>query len=408
MGTPCWTLFKGLQSATWGAWTTLWWLENAYEMLPACGQGCWYYDYTAQIVYYIPKTGETISTIPVVAPQLTQLATFSGASYLSFTRLQFSHATFLPDSAGDDYMSIQNGYYATGVQNGGIGCGAGTCVNFTNTTEMGAALTFTSGSNHITFSHDLFAHNGGRSLFFGHGSQYVTISASLFTDNGGGGIQWGEGSDYAQTNPALETTQLLYQNNEDDGPFEYLDSGAFFGLITSYSTIDHNYFPATGWAPLTLGYGYSIPTVEANYATNNSITNNNIVAPCQLMFDCGDIYIAGGAEPNLTVSGNYGQNTGNTTMRAAVYPDDGTTDTTWSGNVFAPGGRSSYWAFLWTVRTVRNTLSGNYTTTATNNYINADTNTFTGTTQYTDGSPPAPVIAIIANAGIQSGVTPGP
>jgi hypothetical protein len=60
------------------------------------------------------------------------------------------------------------------------------------------------------------------------------------------------------------------------------------------------------------------------------------------------------------------------------------------------------------VRTVRNTLSGNYTTTATNNYINADTNTFTGTTQYTAGSPPAPVIAIIANAGIQSGVTPGP
>lgn len=421
MGTPCWTLFKTWQSGTWGAASTPWWIENAYELLPACGptadgKGCWYYDYTSKIIYYKPKTGENIATISVIAPQLTRMATFNAASYIDLGRLQYSENTFLPDDgAGNDYVSVQAGYYCTGTQPCGISCNAGNCVNFVGTTPMDAAIRLTNGSHHITFDHSLCTHNGGRCIFAEHGTQHITITATKCIDNGGGCIQNGEATDYAETNPALKTSFALQRNNLDvDGPFEYQDSGFLMNLIETDATIDHNESDANSWVPISLGYGYSIPTVEAGYSNNNALTNNKVLLPCQLMFDGAPFYIGGGAQPNLVASGNYGSNTNNTAMQGCLYLDDGTTGTSWPGNVCAPGaGVIHGWGYMWTGAVTGNTLSGNFTTTATNDFLDngSPPNTISGTVQYTAGCSPNSgtcPLNIINNAGIQAGVTPGP
>ena len=41
------------------------WIENAYEYMASCGQGCWYHDETTNILYYIPRAGENMATVPV-------------------------------------------------------------------------------------------------------------------------------------------------------------------------------------------------------------------------------------------------------------------------------------------------------------------------------------------------------
>jgi hypothetical protein len=417
MGTPCWTLINtwlGPGSTFATAWNTPWFIENAYELLPTCalsgdGQGCWYYDYSTGTIYYKPVSGETINSETIIAPQLLNLATFTGASYLKFSRLTFSHQTWNPDQNGDDYVSIYNGYYATGTQAMGLSCesGAAYCVNLVNTTEEPGALSFSNSSNHITFDHNLFTNNGGRSLFFGHGSQNMTVTANKFTDNGGGAIQWGEGSDYAQTTPSLQTSTLLFQNNQIDPPFEYLDNGGFFAVITTNATVENNSSSLDYYIPFALGYGYSIASVDNNYAANNTISNNLAPAGCTYFFDCGSFYIGGGPEPNLLLSGNYGEQTSNLKIHACFYFDDGTTGGAVTANVCDPGTNSGYWMAFNTPNTINNSATGNFTTNP--NVFNAGSgNTISGNTTYTSGSPPAGATAIINAAGIQAGVTPGP
>lgn len=398
MATPCWTLYKAYLSYLSMSAPTPLWVENAYELLPTCGQGCWYYNRTTQILYYIPENGENISTVSVIAPQLVGAASFNGASYITFSRLQFSYVTWNPDSGGDDYVERQNGTTCRGSQS---------CTSNVDTlTPMGAAFTLTNSTNHISFSHDLFTHIGGRSIYGSPTSQNLTVEADWFTDNGGGAVQWGAVGDYAQSNPALQTSGLLFENSQVDQPFEYQTSGGFYGSNEINSTIDHNTFTATPWAPLTLGEGWGSDTT---YNANNLIADNWIKAPCQSFSDCGDIYTNNNESSSngLTETGNYAQNTGNTGMQACFYLDAGSTYNAVTGNVCDPGTSSNYWVYLPFSSVQNNTVTNNWTTLATQ-FNGGTNNTISGTVTYTSGSPPAGAAAVIANAGIQSGVTPGP
>ena len=418
MATPCWNNVRTWSNGSHGAATTPWWIENAYELLPTCGGGCWYYDYVASTVYYIPQAGENMATATTYVPQLTKLVAGNAAHHIKFSHLTFEGATWLPDTGGDDYVSIWAGYYCTGTQTCAYSCtGAGNCVSGLSSV-MDAALRFSGASHDITFDHNLFTHNGATSLFFEHGSQHVTVTANKFTDNGAGGFRWGEGSDYAQTNAALQTSNLLFKDNLfSDVAFEWLDTYPAIAVNTTNATFDHNEIDASGEVSISVGFGWSIPGQSSNYGANNTVSNNWTKSPCLYFFDCSGVYIAGGTQPGTVFSGNYVQNAANTTMQACMYPDDGTTGSTWSGNVCNPGtglnptGGAARWTFLWTSQVTSNTLSGNFTTTPTNAYVDADTNTITGTVQYTAGCSPnsgtCPLNAI-NNAGISSGVTPGP
>lgn len=415
MATPCWTNINTWEVGKWSAATFPWWVENAYELLPDCGAGCWYYDYGASTLYYHPNGGENMATATTYVPQLTRLITFNAAHHLEFDRLTFEGATWLPDTGGDDYVVSQGGYYCTGVQPCAKACtGATWCTNAVDTTPVDAAIRATNGSHDLTFNHNLFTHNGARSLLFEHGSQNVTIYANNFVDNGAGPVQWGEALDYAQSNAALQTANLLFKDNQIDEPFEWIDTYQIYALITRNSTIDHNTFLPTTELSIGLGANWSTPIWDVSYATGNTISNNWVKSPCRQFFDCAGIYIGGGNEPSLNVTNNYVTQTNNSNMKAGLYPDDGTNGSTWSGNVISPGnggGGTPLWMLAWVNTITGNTFSGNFTTTATNAYTDADTNTITGTVQYTPGCSPNSgtcPLNTINNAGVEAGVTPGP
>jgi hypothetical protein len=120
MSTPCWTLFgkqvlgSELHALCHEGCRVTQWVENAYELLASTGPGSWYLDRTADIVYYIPRTGEDMSTAEVIAPTLHRMILGQGASNLTFNRLTFEHTTWLgPDQGGVGYISYQSGYFYT-------------------------------------------------------------------------------------------------------------------------------------------------------------------------------------------------------------------------------------------------------------------------------------------------------
>lgn len=65
---PCWR--NSHWAVRWGAILPAR-IENAYEFLDSPGQ--WYFDRHSGFVYSIPRLGEDMSTIDVVAPGLTRL-----------------------------------------------------------------------------------------------------------------------------------------------------------------------------------------------------------------------------------------------------------------------------------------------------------------------------------------------
>jgi hypothetical protein len=391
MQTPCWTLFKTYSVGVWGA-TTPWFIENAYELMGGC-TGCWYYNRTTHMLYYLPNGGENMASVSVIAPQTVDLLSGTNVSNIAFKRLTFSYSTWNPDVGGNDYISIQNGWYCINTE---------TCTSTTDggVENMDSAITFGGTTANVTFDHNLFTHLGSRSLFFKSVFSNVNITANVFTDNGGGAVQ----IDNAITAPSAQNTGMTFQNNQVDGPFQYLDSGGIFTVFATNSLVDHNLFNQNGWAPLTTGW-------EFGYNSNNTVSNNKIVDPCFYMLDCGAIYTRGNATA-FTVNNNYVRNDNASvgTVIASLYPDQNSTNQTLTNNVIDVL-TTTNWLFI-------NWASNNHITATNNCAVNTTTfvdngsnDTISGTVSFARGSlPSSPVncAAIAAAAGIQGGVTPGP
>ena len=393
------------------------WVENAYELLPTCGQGCWYYNTVSQILYYIPRTGENMSTLDVEVPSLTQILTGNDVANVTFSRLSVEYSTWLgPSMAGLGFVEIQAGYSCP--SSGTCRTGNGIAGNI-----LPGAIDFSGGSNNVTFNHNLFAHLAGRPLLLEHGTQSVTVYANLFTDDAGGGLQVGDVTDYAQSNAALQTASITVKNNEVDAPFEYLSSSGIFMPIARNSIITNNYVRDSPWAAISTGWWgwYNEGGGHSTYNTGNTVSNNQIVDACQNwpLEDCGDIY-NNGANPTLSVIGNYDLGLGGNSTnykKACYYPDEASVSTTWNGNVCdgplttnscsTGGSEGGCFLFMWENGINNNTVTGNYVTSTL--YLDNGTgNTVSGNTLYTHGNPPTGAIAIINAAGIESGVTPGP
>jgi hypothetical protein len=395
------------------------WWENAYELLANCGQGCWYLDTTARILYYIPRTGETMNTTPVVAPQYPHLISASGVSGLTLSRLTFAHTVDLDVSTGGGgYPAIQGGYScpntspADGCVGTGYPSGPAAFTSQTNLTPLDSPLQFGGSTNHVTFDHCLFTHIGGRPIFAKSTSQNFVVNANVFADNGGGGsLQYGDITDYAQSSPGLQTSGLTFRNNSVQGPFEYGATPLLFQIYALGSVIDHNQFSAggLGWSGISLGYGWDSGSAYGgviNYSGGNSVTNN-LITNYDLLPDGGAIYHNGhNSGPSSTIYGNYIDGVNNPSA-TAIYMDLAAQNYTIQNNVIdAPP--PQWWFNVDTPQQANITASANYTVQSS--YNNSSTNNIivSGNTTFTTGSPPAGAAAVISNAGIQAGVTPGP
>lgn len=100
--------------------------ENAYEFLDQPGE--WYLDETTDILYYKPRTGESLTGAAVVAPNLETLVEIKGESTKSkvqnmkFKGLIFANSNFLRPSK-EGFLNLQAGQFNVEVleENGLLG-----------------------------------------------------------------------------------------------------------------------------------------------------------------------------------------------------------------------------------------------------------------------------------------------
>jgi hypothetical protein len=131
------------------------WFENTLAFLTEPGQ--WYLDYSDNYLYYIPLSGEDITTADVELPILETLIEGQGTvdqpvHNIRFEGLTFSYATWLGPSGSNGYVSDQRGQLLVG---------SGHTVNYIGHDQYvvptPANLPFIF-SNNITFYGNIFQH----------------------------------------------------------------------------------------------------------------------------------------------------------------------------------------------------------------------------------------------------------
>ena len=222
-------------------------------LAPARGVGIT--DETTNILYYIPRAGENMATVPVVTPRYAHLVTGSGVNGLTFQRITFAYTVDTDASTTQGCVGIQAGYSCAGTAPGN-GCDGGSFAATTTHHPLDSPVLFSSSSKNITFDHNLFTHIGGRALFGQAATQNLIETANKFVDNAGECTQWGDITDYTNTNPATQTSGWLFRNNYCEAPFQY-DSTWILVAHSTGEVIDHNefagYAAATGYSALQTG-----------------------------------------------------------------------------------------------------------------------------------------------------------
>jgi hypothetical protein len=143
------------------------WVENVLEALDSPGQ--WYLDRAAGKVFYLPRSGEEMSSAEIVAPRLTQLLRLVGRESsavhdLRFEGLAFAHTEWQPP--GDYASSLQAGI------------------------EVPGALCFDY-AERCAVTDGAVEHIGNYGIEIGVGCVDIEIARNRITDIGAGGIRIG-------------------------------------------------------------------------------------------------------------------------------------------------------------------------------------------------------------------------
>lgn len=338
---PCWTRAN---AGPIHMQTGLNWLENAYAFLTEPGQ--WYLDRSANVIYYIPRTGEDLANAEVVAGNLQQLVNGVGAlaasgnplfvQNISFEGLTFAYATWLNPSTSMGFPERQSGVYNNGLDNGQSTPGA---LNFST-------------SRNISFTRNRFTHLGAAGLNINTGSQDTHIEGNAFSDISGGAITIGDPGDNLERDPTRESLNHTIVNNYVAGTgVEYPGSSAILVFYTANTLIAHNEIAMAPYTGLSIGWGWGVPS----YAQNNQIADNYIHDVMLSLFDGGGVYTLGSGV-GTTLTGNYITSIGTTGAcstggdeyagYSAIYHDSGGTLYNDSQNVITNVSCSGYWAMV--------------------------------------------------------------
>ena len=308
MAQPCWDNFTrrwhGGELVAFGRiGTTPSYVENAYELLNQPGQ--FYLDNGSHRLYYIPRTGEDMTTADVEAPTLQALIEGAGTrrapiQNLTFSNLQFSYATWMQPSTPTGFSEIQSGYTVTG-SDGYATLGVcqyashGTCPFGAWTKEPGN-VQFSYDRN-LTFENDRFLHLGAAGLNLNDGSQYSTVTGSIFTDISGNGIEIG-GVDRPRATGSSQTTNVTISDNHLYGlPVEYHGGAAILAGYVSDTTISHNQIDHVSYVGISIGWGGWPDKIAKPAVSNNShddVISDNLIYDFMLTLDDGGgIYTQG-------------------------------------------------------------------------------------------------------------------
>jgi hypothetical protein len=365
---------------------TVTYVENAYELLQNAGD--WYLDRSGGYIYYIPRSGENMSTAQVVAPVVEKLIDGSGTSIteplhnITFSGITFEYGTWLQPSGNQGYADNQSGIL---------------WINAAAPAKTLGNISFQY-SHNITLTNSTFTHLGGAAIDFGNGAQNNTISNNTITDISSNGIQLGEITDFATTNANQMTSGNTIQHNVIYKVGQvYADAAGIWVGYSKNTLITRNSVYDITNTGISVGWGWG----TNSYAQNNQITYNLVHDTLQVIGEGGSIYTLS-SQPGSTENHNYIYNAGS--AGRAIYHDEGSQHFTDTYNVVD---KVTYWLSMSQTNIAYNTVQNNYVYTdylicngskGTSAHCNANHDVVTNNT-FTAGVWPAAAQTIMNNAG---------
>ncbi|MGC9669608.1 ricin-type beta-trefoil lectin domain protein [Planosporangium sp. 12N6] len=422
-------------------------LENAYEFLDSPGE--WYVDTTAGILYYIPLSGQNMTSVDVEFPLLQSLVHVGGTYTdpvhdIAFSGITFTGTSWLGPSSNQGYADQQTGAYLAGTwdrpSDALTSCQSG-CRQFEATrprwSQMPAAVQI-SAANHITFDNDQFVNLGQNAMGIGNdanahatgvglGASAITVTRSVFTgDSASAIVAGGVQADAHHPGDARMTNRdiTISNNSVHDIGIDYRGITSFLPTYVTNAVISHNEIYNMPYSGLSAGYGwgandaggssdyanrglynYQPRYTTATTASGNQLTGNYIHDVMQQMNDGGCIYTLS-ANPNAVISGNYCLRTNGF---FGLYFDEGSRYFTAGSNVFSATGVWSTANANSSNNTGNLTVTNNWTTNGTT-WIGDGSrgNSVTNNTVVTNNNWPSGAQSVMASAGIQPSGGPSP
>ncbi|WP_436535941.1 ricin-type beta-trefoil lectin domain protein [Actinoplanes sp. HUAS TT8] len=417
-------------------------LTNAYEFLDSPGE--WYLNRGTGALYYIPPTGQSMSTADVELPALQSLVNVGGtydapAHDVTFTGITFTGTSWLGPSSSQGYADQQTGAYVTGTWNWPAltACQEG-CTQFEatrpNWNQMPAAVQI-SAANHITFSGSQFVNLGQMAIGIGNdanahtsgvglGASNITVTGSEIARSTAGGIVVGgvRADAHHPGDSRMVNRDITISNNRiHDLGLEHRGNVSVLTTYVTNATLSHNEVYNMPYTGMSVGFGwganepggstqytnrglynYQPRYTTATTAANNRVIGNYIHDVMQQTTDGGCLYTLSW-NPGAVISGNYCLRTNGW---FGLYFDEGSKYYTASGNVFSAIGT---WATAnyWGGENMGNfTVTGNWTSNSATNVTNGDRgNVVNNNVTVTNGSWPSGAQAVMSSAGPQNGGT---
>jgi len=321
-------------------------MENAFELLDSAGE--WYLDRPAATVYYIPRTGENLSSARVEIAALEKLVSGAGTAtapvqHIVFNGLQFSYATWLTPSTDTGFSEIQAGYTITGANGFAVQglcqfAPGGTCP-YGSWTKEPANVSFSYARN-VQFTGNGFVHLGAAGLDLGNGSANNLVKGNVFTDISGNGIELGAVDKPLATGADRTSANTIADNHVFSAAVEYKGG---VGILVGYSErtlITHNQIDTLTYTAISIGWGgwpdKKGEPAQPNYSNRNVLSNNLIFSYMTLLNDGGGIYTQGRTGTSFAtgeqITGNVLHDQKNPKGGHVVYTDNGAAFITIKGN----------------------------------------------------------------------------
>ncbi len=328
-------------------------IENALELLDEPGE--WYLDRTNRTVYYLPKPGEDLTEVPVVAPALERLVELRGTldrpvRNLRFDGISFEHGNWLrPSQVG--FVDVQANFV---LDEAHLMQREGSLTAVHNQHLKSPANVVCHAAQSVRFERCVFARLGGAGIDLEFGAQDNVISGCRFYDIAGTAIQIG---DVLKDDHHPDDPRMIVKNNSVVNCFvhdcgrDYWGSVGIFAGYTDGTVIAHNEITRLPYSGISVGYGwgeedagggspayyqpfqYETPTP----ARDNRIESNHIHDVMQKLLDGAGVYTLGNM-PGSVIRGNHIHDcTGNVKADrgpvAGIYLDEGSGFIEVTGNV---------------------------------------------------------------------------
>jgi hypothetical protein len=312
-------------------------IENALELLDEPGE--WYFDRATKTVCYIPRPGEDMNTVEVIAPVLEKLVELRGTldqpvHNIRFEGISFRHGGWLrPSKIG--HCDVQANFIVDSHRKDSFERRPGGFSNVHNENLKSAANVVCHAAKSVRFERCAFNQLGGAGLDIEFGSQDNVVAGCRFYDVSGTAVQVG---DVLKDDHHPDDPRKIVKNNAvvncyiHDCSLEYMGGPGVFVGHTEGTVVAHNEITRLPYTGISVGWGwgeedaggcvykqpffYSTPTPSKN----SRIEMNHIHHVMNPFQDGGGIYTIGNM-PGTILRGNHIHD--NVGEPGGIYLDEG-------------------------------------------------------------------------------------